>query len=269
MADFQMFQIDAFTGELFAGNPAAVCPLNEWLPDTVMQAIAAENNLAETAFFVPNADHYELRWFTPLFEVRLCGHATLASAYVLFNELPGGSEREQVHFETLSGPLFVRRDPADLKRLVMDFPSWPLRPVTDPPAALLQGLGVTPEAVLQPVTADNFFVVLDREAAVCDLEPDFDLLATLHPAGVVVTAPGRSSDCASRYFIPSYGVAEDPATGSIHCGLTPYWAQRLGKRHIHARQVSKRGAELFCEHRGERVSIAGDAVKYMSGRIHL
>ncbi len=266
MNPIPLFQIDAFTSELFAGNPAAVCPLEEWLPDPVMQAIAAENNLAETAFFVPVEDHYQLRWFTPRYEVKLCGHATLASAYVLLNELH--ADREPVRFETLSGTLLVRRDAVHAERLVMDFPTWRLDPVQAPPAALLEGLGVSPGAVLSPASADNFFVVLDSETAVRGVTPDFELLASLHPAGVVVTGPGRHSDCASRYFVPSYGIPEDPGTGSIHCGLTPYWAERLGRDRIHARQVSPRGAELFCEYRGERVSIAGCAVKYLSGHIY-
>ena len=151
----------------------------------------------------------------------------------------------------------------------MDFPGWPLHGVDDPPAALLAGLRLEPLEILSPASDDNFFVVLESEAAVRMVAPDFEILASLHPAGVVVTGPGDTSDCASRYFLPSYGVPEDPGTGSIHCGLTPYWARRLGKAQIHARQVSPRGAELFCEDRGGRVSIAGHAVRYLSGHIHL
>jgi PhzF family phenazine biosynthesis protein len=267
MARIPIYQIDAFTSEVFAGNPAAVCSLEAWLPEPLMQAVAAENNLAETAFFVPEEDDYRLRWFTPRCEVKLCGHGTLAAALVIFTEL--GHAGSRVRFETASGSLFVARDPAAADRLVMDFPSWLLAPVTAPPAALLESLAVEPAEILAPPSADNFFVVLSSEAAVRSVQPDFELLASLHPAGVAVTGPGEQSDCASRYFAPSYGIPEDPGTGSIHCGLTPYWAQRLGKAQIHARQVSERGAELFCEDRGDRVSIAGHAVCYLSGHIHL
>ena len=259
-----IYQVDAFTGELFKGNPAAVCPLREWLPDEVLRKIAAENNLSETAFFVPIGDGYELRWFTPRLEVNLCGHATLATAFVLFDELDPGST--EVRFESRGGELRVRQSGA---YLVMDFPKWVLRSVEDIPAALIEGLGRQPQEVLMTDSRDNYFAVYARESEVLAIEPDFARLATLHPAGVAATAPGDRSDCASRYFAPSWGIPEDPATGSIHCGLAPYWGERLGKQEIFARQVSERGAELHCEIQADRVLIGGQAVKYLEGWIEI
>ena len=262
MPELKLFQIDAFSSRVFAGNPAAVCPLENWLEEKTLQAIAAENNLAETAFFVPKSDGFHLRWFTPRLEVKLCGHATLASAFVLFTELE--PSRDSVTFETRSGPLGVRRDG---DRLTMDFPAWKLLSVETPPDTLLAGLGKRPAEIYLVDTQDNYFAVYDSEEDVRALTPDFRSLDTLHPAGVVVTAPGKDADCASRYFAPSWGIPEDPATGSIHCGLVPYWAARLGKKEIYAHQVSGRGGELFCEDRGDRVRISGHAVKYLEGMI--
>lgn len=265
MPELKLFQIDAFSSRVFAGNPAAVCPLERWLNDKTLQAIAAENNLAETAYFVPKGDDgFHLRWFTPKQEVNLCGHATLASAFVLFTELQ--PERRSVSFDSRSGPLGVEREG---DRLTMDFPTWTLKAVDSPPDALVAGLGKTPAEMYLVSTDDNYFAVYDSEADVRSLAPDFSALETLHPAGVVVTAPGNDADCASRYFAPSWGIPEDPATGSIHCGLVPYWAKRLGKKEIYAHQVSARGGELFCEDKGERVAISGHAVKYLEGTISI
>lgn len=264
MARLRLYQIDAFTSERFSGNPAAVVPLEAWLDDATMQAIAAENNLSETAFFVPEGDGFGLRWFTPELEVKLCGHATLATAFVLFEFLEPG--RTEVEFQSVSGELRVSRTG---DRLVMDFPKWPLRTVQDVPAAVVQGLGHEPQDVLITESRDNYFAVFDRESVVRAIEPDFARLATLHPACVVATAPGDRSDCASRYFAPSWGIPEDPATGSIHCALAPYWGERLGQREIFARQVSRRGAELHCETRDDRVLIGGRAVRYLEGWIEV
>lgn len=264
MARFRLYQIDAFTSERFAGNPAAVVPLEEWLDDATMQAVAAENNLSETAFFVPVDDGYELRWFTPQLEVSLCGHATLATAFVLFEELDPG--RTEARFETRSGELRVRRSG---EHLVMDFPKWVLRSVEDIPAAIIEGLGREPREVLMTDSRDNFFAVYESESEVRAVEPDFTRLSTLHPAGVAITAPGDRSDCVSRYFAPSWGIPEDPATGSIHCGLAPYWGERLCKQEILARQVSERGAELHCEIQEDRVLIGGHATKYLEGWIEI
>lgn len=263
MSSLRVFHIDAFTNRLFGGNPAAIVPLEQWLDEGTMQAMAQENNLSETAFFVPvDEGGFHLRWFTPWVEVKLCGHATLASAFVVFNELEPG--RREVRFDTLSGALRVARDG---DRLSMDFPAWTLEHLDEAPAALHEGLGVEPEALFSVSTKDNLFAVLRDEAQVRAVEPNGQRLTELHPAGVVITAPGDRSDCASRYFAPSYGIPEDPGTGSIHCGLAPYWSGRLGKTSIFARQVSSREAELFCEVRGERVAIAGQAVKYSEGRV--
>jgi predicted PhzF superfamily epimerase YddE/YHI9 len=263
MTSLRLFQIDAFTRRVFAGNPAAVCPLAAWPDDATMQAIALENNLSETAFFAPEGAGFRLRWFTPVKEVRLCGHATLASAFVIFTELEPA--RAEVRFETLSGPLLVSRAG---ERIVMDFPARRLLPCPEPPAALLEGLGRPPLEVFETETRRSYIAVYQAETDVAALAPDFGRLAALgHTVGV--TAPGRAADCASRYFAPDHGVPEDPVTGSIHCSLVPYWAARLGKRQIHAHQVSARGGELFCEDRGERVTIAGYAVKYMEGTIRI
>jgi PhzF family phenazine biosynthesis protein len=255
-----MYQIDAFTDRLFSGNPAAVCPLERWLPDAVMQAIAAENNLSETAFFVPAGGGFELRWFTPEREVELCGHATLATAHLLLRHLEPG--RVRVGFATRSGRLEVSLD-GDF--LVMDFPAHPPVPV-DAPAGLFEALGHEAEAVLQ----GNYLMVVYRdERAVRALHPDFGAMARAGLAEAIVTARGVDCDFVSRFFAPGFGIPEDPVTGSAHCTLVPYWAHRLGTTKLHARQASRRGGELFCELRGERVSIAGRAVTYLEGTIEL
>jgi PhzF family phenazine biosynthesis protein len=264
MKTLRLFQIDAFTGELFAGNPAGVCPLEEWLPDEILQAIAAENNLPETAFFVPTGDGFHLRWFAPEVEVQLCGHATLSTAHVLFHHL--GYERDRIQFDSLGGALAVGRDG---DRIVLDFPSWPLEPVADPPAALLAGLGRESEAVLVAPPDRGYYAVYASESDVRAISPDLAQLRSLDPHCVVITAPGDHSDCASRFFAPVYGIDEDPATGAIHCALGPYWAGRLDRPDIHARQVSPRGGELFLIDQGERVLIAGHAVTYLEGHIRV
>ncbi len=266
----KLFQIDAFAREVFRGNPAAVVPLDAWLMDAQMQAIAAENNLAETAFFVPVTDGYHLRWFTPTQEVPLCGHATLASAFVVLTELT--PSEDVVRFQTLSGLLPVRRAS---EMLQMDFPKYALAPVEAPPA-LLAGLRVPPRAVFktlalsqdQTATEIDYYAVYDAEAEVRALAPDFAELSRLDLLGIVVTAPGSDGiDFVSRYFAPRLGIPEDPVTGSIHCALVPYWADRLGRRALHARQVSRRGGDLFCEVSEDRVLISGYAVKYLEGEI--
>ena len=259
----KMYQIDAFTTEVFRGNPAAVVPLDQWLPDTQMQAIASENNLAETAFFVPNGSGYRLRWFTPTQEVPLCGHATLASAFVLFTEI--SPTKNAVTFETQSGPLTVTRQ-RDL--LTMDFPRHEMVPAKAPPA-LLSGLSLPPREVYTTPANPNYYAVYDTEADILSLAPDFPKLAALDSLGVVVTAPGTTADFVSRYFAPGLGIPEDPVTGSIHCALTPYWAARLGKADLHATQVSQRGGELFCKDGPDRVLISGHAVKYLEGQLFL
>lgn len=255
-----LYHVDAFTGRLFRGNPAAVCPLEEWLPDELLQAIAAENNLPETAFFVRRGERYHLRWFTPAVEVDLCGHATLASAFVIFEILDPA--RRRVDFDTRSGELSVLRQG---ERLAMDFPAKPPSPC-EPPPGLLEALGGQPLEVLK---ADYYLVVYETEAAVRALRPNFGALRAATADGVIAAAPGEEVDFVSRFFAPAYGIDEDPVTGSAHCTLIPFYAQRLGKWSLRARQVSARGGELDCEHRGERVRIAGEAVLYLEGRIRL
>jgi PhzF family phenazine biosynthesis protein len=263
MSRHRIYQVDAFTSQRFAGNPAAVVPLESWLDADTMQAIAAENNLAETAFFVPRDGAFDLRWFTPTVEVRLCGHATLASAFVLFTEIEPG--RREVRFETLSGALRVA---AAGERLVMDFPRWTVEPLDAPPAALQAGLGAQPAQLLSSDEGRHLLAVFGDEQQIRALDPDFGLLRTLD-AGIIATAPGSTSDCVVRYFAPRFGVDEDAGTGSIHCALTPYWSERLRKNSVHSRQLSRRGSELFCELKGNRVEIAGSAVKYLEGWIEV
>ena len=258
MKKIQIFQIDAFTSKAFGGNPAAVCPLESWLDDGLMQAIAMENNLSETAFFVPLDQGYHIRWFTPAAEVDLCGHATLASAYTIFTYLD--SSRSQVTFQSRSGPLTVAKQ-ADL--LAMDFPAQPPSPC-DPPSALIQALSANHHEVLR---SEDYFVVFASEQDVRSLDPDMGLLMKIGLRGVIVTAKGKEADFVSRFFDPKQGVNEDPVTGSAHCALIPYWSRKLGRKELTAHQVSKRGGELFCKDRGDRVTIAGRAVSYMEGVI--
>lgn len=260
MRRIPIYQIDAFTDRVFHGNPAAVCPLEEWLPDEVMQAVAAENNLAETAFFVPHGRDFRIRWFTPKVEVDLCGHATLAAAYVILYEL--GSPDNYVHFHSQSGLLKVYRKNDYLE---LDFPSRPPRPAEYPPG-LIAALGAMPQHILR---ARDYLCVYESEAEVAALQPQWDELAKLDALGVIVTAPGDSSDFVSRFFAPGAGIPEDPVTGSAHSTLIPYWAERLGKHKMRARQISKRGGELFCDLHGDRVRIGGKAVLYMSGEIRI
>lgn len=256
-----LFHIDAFAAQPFEGNPAAVCPLNRWLDDDWLLKVAAENNLSETAFLVARDGHYELRWFTPRSEVKLCGHATLASGFVVMNILDPA--RESVRFETRHRGILTVSRSGDL--LSMDFPALVPWTCAAPPAALLEGLGRTPTTALQ--VEDNYFAVYESEEDVRCVSPDFRLLETLHPAGVAITSPGKNCDFVSRYFAPSYGIPEDPVTGSTHCSLTPYWASRLGKARLHARQISQRGGELWCELRGDRVALRGKAVLVLRGEL--
>lgn len=259
-----LYQLDAFSNRAFGGNPAAICPLETWLDSETLQKIANENNLSETAFFVPSADHFELRWFTPLAEVDLCGHATLASAWVILNLLD--PERARVQFETRSGVLTVERGEDDF--LSMDFPSKPAV-AREAPKALVEGLGAEPSEVL--ASERDYLVVFDTEDQVRKLKPDFLRLRGLDRLGVIVTAPGESADFVSRFFAPSVGVPEDPVTGSAHCTLIPYWAKRLdrGDGSLEARQISARGGHLVCRDLGERVTIAGRAALYMTGELKL
>ena len=254
------YHVDAFADRLFKGNPAGVCFLADWLPDAELQAIAAENNLAETAFVVQRESFYDLRWFTPTVEMDLCGHATLAPAHVIFRHLK--CRENVVRFTTRSGVLTVTRDG---ELLTLDFPARPAA-LCSPPEELIQGLGMEPIATLK---ARDYLAVFDTEQTIKDLQPDMKLLQKIECLGIIVTAPGNLVDFVSRFFAPGAGVPEDPVTGSAHCTLIPYWAERLNRSHLRALQVSQRGGELICEYRGDRVGISGKAVTYSSGFLHV
>jgi PhzF family phenazine biosynthesis protein len=256
----KLFQVDAFSSTTLGGNPAAVCPLDEWLPDEKLLAIAAENNVAETAYFVGSGDRYQLRWFTPEVEVDLCGHATLAASWVLFNEL--NVEVETLKFSTRGGELRVNRR-GDL--LAMDFPAT--EPVLrEPPPGLLEALGIANAEVLE---ARDFIVVVESEAEVARITPDFALLKDATSFGVSVTTKGKEFDFVSRWFGPKVGVNEDITTGAAHAWLAPYWAKRLGKKVLTAQQGGKRKGQLTCEVLGERVLLIGAASTYLRGVIEV
>lgn len=254
----KMYQVDAFTNKVFKGNPAAVCPLDDWIDEVLMQNIACENNLAETAFFVKEDNSYQIRWFTPTKEVDLCGHATLASAFVIFRYLERGLDT--IKFSSDSGPLYVNKE-AD--RMALDFPSLPAVDC-QMPEYLSEALGAKPDRIM---SCNNYFAVFKSEDQINVVNPDFSLLCKLDLQGVIITAPGKDVDFVSRYFAPKYGIPEDPVTGSAHCTLIPYWAERLQKSEMTARQISRRGGELFCKNLGDRVKIAGYAVEYFAGYI--
>jgi PhzF family phenazine biosynthesis protein len=253
-----LYQIDAFTSRMFGGNPAAVVLLDDWLPDATLGAIAAENNLAETAFVIPRGDVMPLRWFTPTVEVDLCGHATLATAHVLFRHVFPSAKR--VSFDTRSGNLTVARDG---ELLSLDFPSRPGK-ATDVAASLVSSLGARPREVC---LARDLLAIFDSESAVRDFQPDFGRIASIDAFGIIISAPGDAVDYVYRFFAPRQGIPEDPATGSANCTLVPYWAARLGKTELVARQLSARGGELRCTLRGDRVLIAGRTVEYLRGEI--
>ena len=259
--ELDLYQVDAFAEDVFNGNPAAIVPLFEWLSDDLMQKIAMENNLSETAFFVRKGEYFELRWFTPESEVDLCGHGTLASAHVLYEHL--GYTDPAVVFETRSGRLFVDRE-GDLYS--MDFPSWPVRPI-QVTERVSKALGARPTELY--MGERDMMAVFDAEGVVRDMTPDFRLVSKLDGMCMICTAPGLDYDFVSRTFVPEQGIPEDPVTGSAHCTLVPFWAARLGKSVLHAYQASRRGGVLDCEDLGDRVKIAGKAVTYMTGSIVL
>ncbi len=264
MMKLRFYQVDAFAEQVFAGNPAAVCPLEKWLPDEIMQSIATENNLSETAFYVPQGDGFGLRWFTPVSEVDLCGHATLATAHVLVHH--EGFTGDTIRFSSKSGKLHVNRDG---ERLALDFPARPGEPV-EAPDALVKGIGRQPVACFR---SRDYMAVLESEADVLACRPDQLQLGKLDATGIIITAPASSCetdyDFVSRFFAPREGIPEDPVTGSAHCTLIPYWAERLGKQMLTAHQCSPRGGMLYCRLMGKRVSIAGTAVTYAEGTLHL
>lgn len=259
--EIPIYQIDAFTDRVFGGNPAAVCPIDGWLPEATMQAIAEENNLAETAFFVPQGEGWAIRWFTPAAEVDLAGHPTLATAFVIFETLEPG--RTEARFTTRIGDtLTVTRGEDGV--LWMDFPARP--PVPRDIGDVAAAIGTEPEAVL--AARDGFAVLPDR-AAVAAIEPNMARIAALDCMGLIVTAPGDDCDFVTRFFAPGVGVPEDPVTGSAHCTSIPYWAERLDKAELFARQISRRGGEIHCVHHGDRVAIGGRAAAYMTGTVTL
>ena len=256
------FQVDAFSKKAFGGNPAAVCILNSWLNKDVLQKIAAENNVSETAFLVPRSSgNYDLKWFTPAIEVDLCGHATLASAFILFKYYD--HDKTSLRFQTVSGELSVEKIG---ELLSMDFPARP--PVeTKPPEILSEALGVEASYVLE---SRDLLAVFEEENAIQSMTPDFDKIKKIKSHfAVIVSAPGKNSDFVSRFFAPNAGVNEDPVTGSAHCTLIPYWAKRLNKNKLHAYQLSSRKGELFCEHSGDRVIISGHSTLFVKGEIYI
>jgi PhzF family phenazine biosynthesis protein len=257
----KLFQVDAFTNKLFGGNPAGVCPLDEWLPEAIMQNIAFENNLAETAFFVNNGTDYELRWFTPLAEVDLCGHATLASAHVLFNHLD--YNKKEIVFHSRSGELKVRKDNG---KMTLDFPT-DLVKKAEASEDLLKAIGKKPIEVLKGKT--DYMFVYSTQKEIEEIFPDFELIKKSNVRGVIVTAKGDSVDFVSRFFAPLVGVNEDPVTGSAHTTLIPYWAGVLEKKELTAMQLSKRKGHLNCKLINGRVEISGYAVTYLEGNIRV
>lgn len=256
-----IYQVDAFASHLFRGNPAAVVPLTEWLSDKIMQQIAAENNLSETAFFVGEGKGFNIRWFTPKAEVSLCGHATLATAHVLFKEWK--FEGDIITFQSKSGVLNVRKWE---DKLQLDFPADKVEEVSINPL-FTEALGNEPMAAYKGRT--DYLFLFDSEESILALRPDFRLLQQSDARGIIVTAKGTTVDFVSRFFAPAVGVNEDPVTGSAHTTLVPFWAQRLQKDVLTARQLSQRGGELWCSLAGERVLIAGKAVTYLKGEIDL
>ncbi len=255
------FHVDAFAVKAGSGNPAGVCLLDSWVDDKIMQCITTENNLSETAFLVKNGSEYEIRWFTPTSEINLCGHATLASGYVIFNFLK--YETNKIVFNShLSGKLSVEHKDGLFE---LDFPSIPPKPC-ETSNLIIDALGFVPVETLR---ADDYLIVFENENQVLKTNPKYELLEQLDARGVIVTAKGGKSDFVSRFFCPKYGIREDPVTGSSHCTLIPYWNEKLKKSQLHAFQLSKRGGELFCKYRNNRVSIAGSAICYMHGEISI
>ena len=256
--ELSIYQIDAFSSCVFKGNPAAVCPLDEWLPDEIMQSIAEENNLSETAFFVPKDDGFHIRWFTPASEVDLCGHATLGSAYFLFNIL--GYEKEAIQFDSKSGILVVAKQD---DWLTLDFPKQP--PVScETPKEIVLAFNKEP---IECMMSKDIIAVFENEIDIESANPNFEQLKKLDSRGVIITAKSMRYDFVARFFAPKYGIPEDPVTGSAYTQLAPYWASKLGKQKFKVKQLSLRGGELYCEIRGDRVLISGKATKYMEGKI--
>lgn len=256
-----LYQIDAFTNKLFGGNPAAVVPLEKWIDDELMQQLAMENNLAETVFFVPNGDEYDIRWFTPVLEINLCGHATLASAFVLYTIL--GYDKPKLVFNSKSGKLTIQKNGNTFK---MDFPSWKPEKINEYPAGLQTALGV--KEIVAVYKYRDLLVELSTEEEVKNVQPDFAALKRIGEK-VIITAPGREVDFVSRFFAPIAGIDEDPVTGSAHSQLIPFWSEKLDKRILQAKQLSSRGGDIYCEQNGERVVMGGECRFYMKGEFEI
>lgn len=254
-----IYQIDAFSEKVFSGNPAAVVPLEKWLPSQTMQNIAMENNLSETAFFVPEENGFHIRWFTPATEVNLCGHATLATAHVLFHHL--NFNREEIVFQSRTGELKVKKEN---ELIVLNFPASEVIE-TEVPQNIKQAFDIKPQNIYKG--REDLMFVFEKQADIQNLKPDFNFLKTLEMRGIIATAPSDEYDFVSRFFAPREGIDEDPVTGSAHTMLIPYWADRMGKNELIAQQISKRGGILHCKHLGERVEIGGKAVTYLVGEI--
>ncbi len=264
MTKLTLYQIDAFANNLFEGNPAAVIPLDEWLDDGLMQSIAAENNLSETAFFVPHKKAYQIRWFTPCYEVELCGHATLASAHVLFNHL--GYSKNSIQFHSKSGLLEVKKNG---NKLCLNFPAQPVTICKNLSAiipGIVQAFGKNPTEIYE---AEDYLLVFDNEEYVRQVNPNFEAIRNLDARAVIITAPSKDYDFVSRFFIPEYGINEDPVTGSSFTKLAPYWSKILNKTQLKARQVSARGGNVDCEVVNDRIIISGSAVDFMQATIYL
>ena len=259
MSKLKIFQADAFATSLFKGNPAAVVPLEEWLPDETMQQIAAENNLSETAFFIPENDHFHIRWFTPKTEVSLCGHATLATAHILFNEL--NYQKEHIRFSSKSGILTVRKTG---DKLQLDFPADFVQPVDSNPV-FTEAFGIQASATFKG--RSDYLLLFESEAIIRNIKPNFHLLYQTDARGIMVTSKGNNVDFVSRFFAPGVGIDEDPVTGSAHTSLVPFWSAKLNKAELTAHQLSERGGQLWCTLAGDRVLIAGRAVTYLRGEI--
>ncbi|MBS1577593.1 MAG: PhzF family phenazine biosynthesis protein [Bacteroidetes bacterium] len=258
---FNLYQVDAFTNKLFGGNPAAVVPLKGWIDEGLMQQLAMENNLAETVFFVPVKDEFDIRWFTPVLEINLCGHATLASAFVLYNFL--GYEKPKLTFNSKSGKLLIEKEGNSFK---MDFPSWKPQKINEYPANLQSALGV--EEIVAVYKYRDLLVELNTEEEVRNIQPDFTALKKMGEK-VIITAPGKTVDFVSRFFAPVAGIDEDPVTGSAHSQLIPFWSEKLNKRVMQAKQLSQRGGDIYCEQNGERVIIGGECKFYMKGEFEI
>lgn len=255
------YHIDAFAGAVFSGNPAMVCPLDRWLDDETLQLIAKENSLPVTAFFVEHDDRYELRWFTPTVELDICGHGTVAAAAVVFNSM--AAAKEAVAFKTRGGTFKVVKNDDFIS---MDFPVYEAVPCAIKPEDLVRALGREPQEILE---AQNYLAVYEGEEDIRAITPDMELLKEVDHLGAIVTAKGKDSDFVSRYFAPKIGIPEDAATGSTHCTLAPYWAKKLGKRKLHAIQLSQRRGELRCEYLDDRVRITARAVRYAEGFLYI